>query len=439
MNVRKIVKNKKISNAYEIASIIFVELILFAINRDKLCFIDRITQRLAKINILYVKIFQAFALNNSIIDEKINNMLLKFTDNAPWTNNDIDYNTLFKLEDEEYIKFIDDLSSPMNAGMISLVYRAKKRTNDSSVIIKIKRKNIENKLNDAIENLLFFIYVLSFFPIIQKYQLSEIVHKNIDIIKHQINFHEEVQNIIRMKNNCKNLKYVKIPSVFKDVTDKYGNVILMEKINGVSIHKIAEEDYEGFAKQVLKFGFVTTLIHGVTHGDLHSGNILFIKDENDTKYKYKIGVLDFGIIFDVETNHKAMLFEVISELFNNPPEITAEKLLTSGIIEPVDALKMIPVDHYNNILNFTTEIIRETVYNSKQANQIQLYKFLSQFKTYISTAEIANFGLKPSDNFVKTQLVLAMAHGVTLTLCKDDYMSVADKVINELFHTNMIL
>jgi predicted unusual protein kinase regulating ubiquinone biosynthesis (AarF/ABC1/UbiB family) len=432
-------KFKEILFLFNAFAIIFVELILFAINRDKLCFIDRITQRLAKINILYVKIFQAFALNNSIIDEKINNMLLKFTDNAPWTNNDIDYNTLFKLEDEEYIKFIDDLSSPMNAGMISLVYRAKKRTNDSSVIIKIKRKNIENKLNDAIENLLFFIYVLSFFPIIQKYQLSEIVHKNIDIIKHQINFHEEVQNIIRMKNNCKNLKYVKIPSVFKDVTDKYGNVILMEKINGVSIHKIAEEDYEGFAKQVLKFGFVTTLIHGVTHGDLHSGNILFIKDENDTKYKYKIGVLDFGIIFDVETNHKAMLFEVISELFNNPPEITAEKLLTSGIIEPVDALKMIPVDHYNNILNFTTEIIRETVYNSKQANQIQLYKFLSQFKTYISTAEIANFGLKPSDNFVKTQLVLAMAHGVTLTLCKDDYMSVADKVINELFHTNMIL
>lgn len=432
-------KYKEIIFLLNAFAIIFIELLLFAIYRDKLYFIDRITHRLAKINILYVKVFQAFALNNSIIDEKINNMLLKFTDNAPWTNHDIDYDTLLKLEDNEHIKFIDDLSSPMNAGMISLVYTAKKRTDNSSVIIKIKRKNIENKLNDAIGNLLFFVYVLSFFPIIQKYQLSEIVNKNIDIIKHQINFHEEVQNILRMKNNCKNLKYVKIPSVFKEVTDKYGNVILMEKIDGIPIHKVAEEDYEGFAKQVLKFGFVTTLIHGVTHGDLHSGNILFIKDENDTKYKYKIGVLDFGIIFDVETNHKAMLFDVISELFNNTPEITAEKLLTSGIIEPVDALKMIPIDHYNNILKFTTEIIRETVYNSKQANQIQLYKFLSQFKTYISTSEIANFGLKPSDSFVKTQLVLAMAHGVTLTLCKDDYMSIADKVINELFHTNMIL
>jgi hypothetical protein len=71
--------------------------------------------------------------------------------------------------------------------------------------------------------------------------------------------------------------------------------------------------------------------------------------------------------------------------------------------------------------------------------EIQIYKFISQFKNYISQSEIANFGLRPSDNFVKTQLVLAMAHGVTLTLCKDDYVTLADKVIAELFHTNMIL
>ena len=94
---------------------------------------------------------------------------------------------------------------------------------------------------------------------------------------------------------------------------------------------------------------------------------------------------------------------------------------------------------YKNILQFTTEILQDTIFNSKQGTQLQLYKFLSKFKNYISNPEIANFGIRPSDNFVKTQLVLAMAHGVTLTLCKDDYMLIADKVINELFHTNIIM
>jgi hypothetical protein len=126
-------------------------------------------------------------------------------------------------------------------------------------------------------------------------------------------------------------------------------------------------------------------------------------------------------------------------MFNNPATVTAEKLLDSGIIEPLELVKTMSLEHRNNILQFTSEIIQDTIHNSKQANQIQIYKFLSEFKNYISNPEIAKLGLRPSDNFVKTQLVLAMAHGVTLTLCKNDYMSLADKVINELFHTNMIM
>lgn len=406
---------------------------------DKVKFVDRLSRRLACVNILYVKIFQAIALNNRLIDEKINNTLMKFTDNAPWTQDDIDVDTLNSLKDEYQLVIRDGIYHPINSGMISLVFKATRVSDDSNVIIKIKRNNIERKLEDAIDNLLFGMYILSFFPLIKKYQLSEVVNKNIDIIKHQVNFHEEVQNLLTMKENCKYLKYVKIPSVFKEVTDKYPNVILMEQIDGVSINQVTKEDYEGFAKQVMKFGFVTTLLHGVTHGDLHGGNILFIKDENDKKHKYKIGVLDFGIIYEIDAQYKGVLFELLTEMFNNSATVTAEKLLDSGIIEPLELVKTLPSEHRNNILKFTSEIIQDTIHNSKQANQIQLYKFLTEFKNYISNSEISELGLRPSDNFVKTQLVLAMAHGVTLTLCKDDYMTLADKVINELFHTNMIM
>ena len=406
---------------------------------DKVKFVDRLSRRLACVNILYVKIFQAIALNNRLIDEKINNTLMKFTDNAPWTQDDIDVDTLNSLKDEYQLVIRDGVYHPINSGMISLVFKATRVSDDSNVIIKIKRNNIERKLEDAIDNLLFGMYILSFFPLIKKYQLSEVVNKNIDIIKHQVNFNEEVQNLLTMKENCKYLKYVKIPDAFKEVTDKYPNVILMEQIDGVSINQVTKEDYEGFAKQVMKFGFVTTLLHGVTHGDLHGGNILFIKDENDKRHKYKIGVLDFGIIYEIDAQYKGVLFELLTEMFNNSATVTAEKLLDSGIIEPLELVKTLPSEHRNNILKFTSEIIQDTIHNSKQANQIQLYKFLTEFKNYISNSEIYELGLRPSDNFVKTQLVLAMAHGVTLTLCKDYYMALADKVINELFHTNMIM
>ena len=419
--------------------VIVSELFLYMIFKDYNNFIDRITRHLVSINILCVKVFQAVALNNSLIDDNVNNHLLKFTDNAPWTFDDVCLGDIVKISEEYNLRLKAGYEQPINAGMISLVFKAYDKDTDKPMIIKMKRNNIEEKLDAAIKNLQTIMYLLSFFPTINKYQLAELVNKNINIIQHQTNFLQEVANVERIRTNCKNLKYVKIPAVYKEVTEKYPNAILMDYIDGVKINQIKEADYEGFAKQVMKFGFVTTIVHGVTHGDLHGGNILFIKDEKDERYKHKIGVIDFGIIYELDANYKGLLFDVLTNMFTTDPKESAIKMLNSGIINPPDILNQIPKKHYDSIVEFTTNIVNETISNSKQANQIQIYKFLSALKDYLNNTEIANLGIRPSDNFIKTQLVLAMSQGVTLTLCRDDFMTLADKVINELFHTHMIL
>ena len=165
------------------------ELLVYVIFNDFSSFIDRLTMRLSGINILYVKVFQAFALNNSLIDDSINNKLLQFTDNAPWDYSDIKLGDLVTIADKYDLYLKPNYEIPINAGMISLVFKAYKNNNrNDPVIIKMKRHNIEQKLNDAIDNLLFCMYLLSFIPIIHKYQLSEVVHRNIEMIRHQTNF-----------------------------------------------------------------------------------------------------------------------------------------------------------------------------------------------------------------------------------------------------------
>ena len=419
--------------------IIGTELCVYGVFRDYSDFIERMTYRLASINILYVKVFQAIASNNSLIDEKTNNKLLKFTDNAPWSASDINFNQLTHVCAKYNIVLPNGFEAPINAGMISLVYKGYQSETAAPVIIKMKRKNIDAKLSDAIENLQTILYIFSFIPLIHKYQIAEVVKRNIDIIRSQTDFHQEISNIMKIKQNCRNLKYVKIPAVFPDVTKRFPEIILMEYIDGIKINEIAEEDYEPFAKQVMKFGFVTSIVHGVTHGDLHSGNILFIKDDKDEKYPYKIGVIDFGIIYELDSTYKGILFDVLTQMFSAPPRESALKLLHSGIIDPPGILSQIPQADYETIVQFTSEIIDETVHSSKKANQIQIYKFLHKLKDYFGNSALANIGIRPSDNLVKTQLVLAMSHGITLTLCKEDFMTVADKVINELFHTSMMI
>ena len=434
---------KEIKGIIFLIKVLFIigsEYILYKISGNYELFIKCLAHRLAAINILCVKIFQAISLNNSFIDEKINNKLIQFTDNAPWSYSDIDLSNILQIAEKFNLQLKCGYEIPINSGMISLVFKAYKNdTSGQPVIIKMKRKNIQKDLDEAIDNLLFSVYLLSFIPIVNKYQISEVVNKNIEIIRRQTNFLEEVDNMELIKNNCKHLKYVKIPSAIRAVTEEYPNCILMEYINGIKIKDIKPEDYEDFAKQVMKFGFVTTIVHGVTHGDLHSGNILFIKDALDEKYKYKIGVIDFGIIYKLDNEYKGLLFNVLTQIFEIDPRESASKILNSGIIDPPGILDQIPLKHKENIIDFSAKIIEETVKTSKNANQIQIYKFLSQLKDYLSTSELSNLGIRPSDNFVKSQLVLAMSHGVTLTLCNNDFMGLADKVINELFHTNMIM
>ena len=411
----------------------------YMVFRDYDAVIERITCKLASLNILCVKVFQAFALNNSLIDVNLNNHLIKFTDNAPWSIEDVRTDDIIKICEEYNLVVPTGYDKPINSGMISLVFKAEEVDTGKPMIIKLKRKNIHTTLKEAIQNISLIMYLLSFIKIIDKYQLAKIVDENIDIIHHQTNFIDEISNMETIRINCEQIKYIKIPIARKDVTEKYPNAILMEFIDGMKQCEIEEADYEGFAKQVMKFGFITTAIHGVTHGDMHCGNILFIKDEQDEKYKYKIGVIDFGIIHNIDEHYRSELFDILANMFIDEPENTAIKLLSSSIVEPTNIINQISKKHRDKIVEFTASIIKESIHNSKNANQLQIYKFISILKEYFNDDELADIGIRPSVDFIKTQLVLAMSHGVTLTLCKNDFMPLANIVLNELFHTELIL
>jgi predicted unusual protein kinase regulating ubiquinone biosynthesis (AarF/ABC1/UbiB family) len=113
--------------------------VLYSIFQDQKVFIRRITTQLAQMNILYVKIFQAIALNHQWMDPDTHHELHTFTDDAPWTEEDIDADKLAEFSSGEGIFFQDGFYSPIKSGMISLVYKTYLQRENKSIIIKIKR------------------------------------------------------------------------------------------------------------------------------------------------------------------------------------------------------------------------------------------------------------------------------------------------------------
>jgi ubiquinone biosynthesis protein len=394
-------------------------------------FIKNITRRLASKNILYVKFFQAISLNNNLIDGAINQELIKYTDSVPYCRDDIDWELMVNLKQKCGIELLSSI--PINSGMISLVYLMNDITKNQKIIVKIKRDGIEEKLNDAIEKMQFVIQLLLYIPQLSHLNILESFNKNILTLKNQLDFEQEVQNTIRMKHDCRNLKYVKIPEVYESVTKLFPNVIAMEYLSGQHISKLNENDYEPFAKLVVKYGVVSSFINGFGHGDLHAGNILFIKNgEND----YKLGLIDFGIVLEIDEKVRDNFLDIFYDFYKKPSTDISNKFLSS-FVEPQEVFEHLPNDHKESLLQITAQIIENVIGGSKTANQSKLFEFITHFNKYLTENDLKKYGLYFNDDFIKMQMGLAMAHGVCLCLCKNNYIEIANQVSNEMFHNDM--
>ena len=407
-------------------------------------FIRALSRRLAEKNIMYVKFFQAIAMNNNFIDENINSELLTFTDNVPYCKKDIDYLLLEKLQYRHTLQL--DKNRPINAGMISLVYKAKKMIflphespDNPYVIIKIKRKYIAEKLDYALKRFQCVLYLLSFIPIYNSMNIPFTIKKTLDIMTQQLDFGEEVKNTQEMREKCKHMEYIKIPIVNEEVTNMYPDVIMMEYIDGLHLSKVDKEDYEIFAKQVLKYGFITSFMGGISHGDMHSGNILFIKqlDTNGTA-KHQIAPIDFGIVTRTSENTKLIMIEIASEMMTCDTREMAEKLV-KVLLDPPDLKNVLPIEDYTRLIVIIAIILQETIHSKNAANQIQIYEFFKRFNDFLSESAIKKYNIKVNEDFIKIQVAITMANGISMTLCKNDFINVANAILCEIFHLNLVM
>jgi predicted unusual protein kinase regulating ubiquinone biosynthesis (AarF/ABC1/UbiB family) len=351
---------------------------------------------------------------------------------------------MLEILEKEHDIIFDQPLQPINSGMISLVFKGKNGATGEEIVVKMKRKNIKQTLTSGINDLLVFLNWMLYIPSINKFQLAEVISKNIDLIKHQTDFVQEVKNIQVFRKMCRFLKYIEIPNVDSSITEKYNDIIIMSYINGKSIGKIEQEDYDGFSRVIMKFVFVSTFLYGKIHGDLHSGNILFIKDENSSTNKYKLGVLDFGLIYEISSETKDGIFSIVSNLYSVPTRELSEIIINSSLIEPLEQIKELEKDQYDNIITIISTFTEKNIKKSDKVNQMDVYKFLIELNDYIETINInqkqdpnnnqKQIKLKPSDDYVKIQLMFGMFHGVVIKLCDGKYLQLANEVMTELFN-----
>lgn len=281
---------------------------------------------LSKLNVFYTKIIQWIA-DTHFNDEKMTNFIKTFTNNVEYTNEDIDYETLLNVYDlakKNGDTFTLTSIVPLNAGTISLVFKGE--LNGKPIVIKMLRVGIKKKLEDAINLFMYLTNIIEYIPYLRTLNASKIIEKNVKLLAKQVDFINEVKNISIFANAYKKNKNVKVPLVYKYYTEKNNNIIVMEFLEGKTMYKLNKDESEAYYSIFMKVSMLNYFKYGIIHGDLHSGNILFLPNE-------VIGYLDLGIIYVLQPEHQDFLYKFFNNYSSGDYTQLLEDLFDEDILE----------------------------------------------------------------------------------------------------------
>jgi len=379
--------------------------------------IKKISKKLEYENIVYVKIFQALCFDKDLLTIEEQDYLIKYTDNVPYQHSEIDYDLLDNLETEFSITLTNRI--PINCGIVGLVFDGIDSSNNK-VVVKMLKNNILNRFTDVFDELLYISYICKYIPYINSLKITKMLLDNEEILLNQMDFMKEVKAIELFRGKYKNNKEYKFPKVYREITEKYNNLLVMENIKGLrykDIETMSITIKEEFAYLLHKFAILGILYYSLIHCDLHSGNVFFyINDEtnviNDELPKYSIGIIDFGICCFPNKENQNAYYIFFNDIHYRQNYSNVEKLLYAIIQEKeafasfndnkkqqfiIESIKCLELNTKEEI---TTQLLIDL---SKLFNKYEL-NFTEEFNKLILSIHVANhFGKQLSQNLKASQ------------------------------------
>ena len=402
-----------------------IDNILYKKNLDRIKLVKAITYKLENKNIIYLKLFQSLCLEKNILYENEKEYLLKYTDNVPYINEEINYQLLNTLE-SKYNIFLET-NNPINSGIIGIVFNGMDKNNNSKVVIKMLKNNIKQRLISVYNELKLLSYIISYIPYLKNFNLYDLLLDNEEILLKQVNFVNETSNIEIFKSKNNNIAEFKIPSVYKEITNDLKDVIVMENIKGLTIKDIenfSEYDKNEFGKLILKFGYISVLYNSAVHCDVHPGNIFFYKNDlNSDLPLYQIGLIDFGIVSypSKESQNNFYKFFYNTEIIKN----------FDNIFDKIKYFIESKGEINDNIIN---ELEEKLIYGLKKyAAKSEIVNFFNYLNKTLNS-----YNLSLTKEFNQIVLSLQIVGGLSKKLTKDIHIEQI-KVFEELIQANKLL
>ncbi len=242
----------------------------------------------------------------------------------------------------------------------------------------------------------------------------------------------------------KDYDYVKIPKPYDDYTEQINpDVIVMEYIDGMKITDIDPEDNDEFGKVLAAFNAKAAFCTSFYHGDLHPGNILFIKNQpavsssESSNPIYKIGILDFGIIGHLSRTDQELLLRSMKFMYQRKYNKIIDIIMSCELSESAnpenEIQSVVPskdsVKYHKLRDELTDVLIRYTTPEIKFFGVSEIYEI-----NYI----LNNYGLMFKRSLYRLFITVAIMDSIGTRLgSKMSYMQHMTDVVVDIFNIDL--
>jgi len=412
---------------------------------DKSSFFVDMLVEMAKTDVIFVKVLQAISFNGNFIDKNVHDRITHFSDNVPYDISDIDHNVTMRMMTDTPLMFVDRPSLPIRSGMISLVYALKNKKTGEKYIMKVKRKNIDERVNESIDNMMGLLCILSIgFKWLFSLDVVDVVSRHLDLLREQLDFVQEEANTVEAYNDLEGLEYIRIPKIYK-CEGLSGRAIIMEYLPGTHLNDVLDIDKPHYRDLTIKYFFASSLVFHKFHGDLHSGNVLYIDNGPRTELdaamgnpRYQLGVIDFGIVMHFPTTITETLFYIFEHQQNPEMNASISRAYLENFIHPPNMMDLLTDDGVDAIMKATSGVARSVFQDGALLDQVHFYKVFKGISDNLSSEFVAKHGVRTSDGLVKLEVAVSMCMSIVSHLTEGDPNTHLKHVFDEMFHCDIM-
>jgi len=308
----------------------------------------------------FVKLGQIVSTRGDLYPPEFTKQLESLQDEVP----PVEYDTVQKIVNIGLFDEFDPI--PFKSASIGQVHKAKLK-NGQEVIVKVKRPNIYDIMKSDTDNIRDIVRLLERLGFDTGNSSEYVLNESIEYLLSESDYQSEIENAIRFRKNMKNIKWVKVPKVYKEFCTN--DTIVMEYVESEKLTELTNPriNKKKICEALINSYVIQTMDKGFFHADPHPGNLGFSSCG-------KLVFYDFGLIINISDELRDGFKQLFTCIINKDTKGIVQVLVSLGIIIPTTSdLSDIEV-FFDSILSYLETLDASNFVNDEIALQLAAEK-----------------------------------------------------------------